>query len=68
MKNIEEMRIEVGRFNNGAVLVHFNNAAGVPYAAIYEGDFEYFSCERNGKSESWMIRTYEKMRNAKMAR
>ena len=42
------------RLRNNGVLHRFNNPAGVPYSAIYVGDQEKASCERDRESD--MIR------------
>ena len=42
----DEIKVKVKEFSDGAILVRFNNCAGVPYSAIYMDDMEIASCEQ----------------------
>lgn len=48
---------DVTELGNGRTLHRFTNPAGEPYSAIYECDFERFSCER--KNEKKMLKDLE---------
>lgn len=56
MRPGDEIKVKVGEFKDGAILVRFKNPADVPYSAIYKNDMEIASCNR--EQENRMVYWY----------
>jgi len=52
----DEIKVKVGEFKDGAILVRFKNLADVPYSAIYKDDMEIANCNR--ERENGMVYWY----------